>query len=387
MSTTKEISDNIVAQLEATFGPSMPKSFTRVLAKVLAGIFVILYKYCGFIALQMFVSTASMRPTEINGRTVIPLVEWGRLIGAGDPFAATPAVLLVRVTTEIIGTVLPVGSQLVFVSSGVTYLTIESTVLDEATKDILVIASSDPSGGGGAGTIGNLNVGATLSFANPLSGVARQASVVWQIETGANPETEAQYRARVVSRFQLRPQGGAYVDYKLWAESTPGVLRAYPYTSINPGQVDVYIESSTEPDGIPTTAQLTEALNAINYDSTGSASRRPVGALVSTLSIIRVPFTVEIDGLSVENEPAVRADIESALTKYFLDRTPFLVGLTLPPRLDRITQSAVSGIVDDVVSAVNGVFTEAKLYKSAVLTPIYTLGIGEKAKLAGVTYT
>lgn len=388
MTTTKEISDNLIVQLEATFGSSMPKSFSRVLAKVLAGVFIILYKYCGFIFLQLFVSTASMRPTEINGKTVTPLIEWGRLIGAGDPFPATQAELVVRVTAEILGTTLPAATQIVSVASGVTYITMQAVALDTTLTDIGVVAVSDQSGGGGAGTIGNLEPGAALSFANPLSGVARGVSVVSQAVTGTDAETDDQYRTRVISRFQLRPQGGAYVDYKLWAESTPGVLQAYPYTSSNPGQVNVYIESSTEPDGIPTTAQLEAALETIEYDnSTGLATRRPAGVLVNTLAIIRVPFSVEIVGLSVENPVTVKANIEAALNAYFLERSPYLVGLTLPPRLDRITESAVSGIVEDVVSLANGIFTEAKLYKSAVLTPIYTLGIGEKAKLTGVTYT
>lgn len=388
MTTTKEISDNLIVQLEATFGSSMPKSFSRVLAKVLAGVFIILYKYCGFIFLQLFVSTASMRPTEINGKTVTPLIEWGRLIGAGDPFPATQAELVVRVTAEILGTTLPAATQIVSVASGVTYITLQAVALDTTLTDIGVVAVSDQSGGGGAGTIGNLEPGAALSFANPLSGVARGVSVVSQAVTGTDAETDDQYRTRVISRFQLRPQGGAYVDYKLWAESTPGVLQAYPYTSSNPGQVNVYIESSTEPDGIPTTAQLAAALESIKYDnSTGLATRRPAGALVNTLAIIRVPFSVEIVGLSVENPVTVKANIEAALNAYFVERSPYLVGLTRPPRLDRITESAVSGIVEDVVSLANGIFTEAKLYKSAVLTPIYTLGIGEKAKLTGVTYT
>lgn len=388
MTTTKEISDNLIVQLEATFGSSMPKSFSRVLAKVLAGVFIILYKYCGFIFLQLFVSTASMRPTEINGKTVTPLIEWGRLIGAGDPFPATQAELVVRVTAEILGTTLPAATQIVSVASGVTYITMQAVTLDATLTDIGVVAVSDQSGRGGAGTIGNLEPGAALSFANPLSGVARGVSVVSQAVTGTDAETDDQYRTRVISRFQLRPQGGAYVDYKLWAESTPGVLQAYPYTSSNPGQVNVYIESSTEPDGIPTTAQLAAALESIKYDnSTGLATRRPAGALVNTIAIIRVPFSVEIVGLSVENPVTVKANIEAALNAYFVERSPYLVGLTLPPRLDRITESAVSGIVEDVVSLANGIFTEAKLYKSAVLTPIYTLGIGEKAKLTGVTYT
>ena len=386
--TTKEISESIVVQMEATFGSSTKKSFTRVIAKVLAGIFVILYKYGGFSFLQMFVSTASMKPTEVNGKTIVPLIEWGRLIGAGDPMAATQAELKVRVRVETLGAELPAASQLVHVASGVTYITTRGTILDSDLVDVDVVAVSDQNGTGGAGTIGNLPIGATLSFANPLSGVNRNASVVGEIITGVEAETEEQYRARVISRFQLRPQGGAYVDYKLWAEETAGVKQAYPYAADTPGQIEVYIESSSEPDGIPTEAQLQAALDSINYDdATGLATRRPVSALVNTFPITRAGFSVEIVGLSVENEPEIRAEISAALSVYFQNRSPFLVGLTLPPRKDRVTLSAVSGVVDDIVSLANGVFTDAILRKDGTITEIYTLGKGEKAKLTGVTYS
>lgn len=76
--TTKEISDNIVAQLEATLNqtiPLLPKAFIRVLAKALAGVFILLYKYAGFMLLQLFVRTASMGSTEVNGVSVTPLLE------------------------------------------------------------------------------------------------------------------------------------------------------------------------------------------------------------------------------------------------------------------------------------------------------------------------
>ena len=336
----------------------------------------------------MFVSTASMRPTVINGKTVVPLIEWGRLIGAGDPLAATQARLLIRVTAEAIGATLPNNTQFTYTPTSVVFMTTSSTVLDDLTTDVEVVAVSDPGDNGGAGTIGNLPAGAVLSLANPLSGVSRQAPVVSQIEAGTEAETDDQYRHRVTARFQLRPQGGAYADYKLWAEETPGVANAYPYTSEFPGQVKVYIESAIDPDGVPTTGLLQAALDSINYDnSTGMATRRPVGALVNTFPITRVGFDVEIQGLSVENEPDVRVSIEQALTKYFLDREPFLVGLSIPPRMDRITQAAVSGVVDDIVSLANGVFTDVVLRKGGVVTSTYTLGQGEKAKLSGVTYT
>jgi len=55
--TTKELSDNIIAQLEATLNqtiPLLPRAFNRVLAKALAAVFILLYKYGGFIFLQIF---------------------------------------------------------------------------------------------------------------------------------------------------------------------------------------------------------------------------------------------------------------------------------------------------------------------------------------------
>jgi hypothetical protein len=90
--TTAQVLQTITAQLEASFGQAIPifgKAFARVIAKVLAGVVVILYKYIGFIALQKFVRWASMEETLINGKQLRPLVEWGRLIGVGDPRAAT----------------------------------------------------------------------------------------------------------------------------------------------------------------------------------------------------------------------------------------------------------------------------------------------------------
>lgn len=133
--TTKEINENIIAQLEASLNqtiPLLPKSFLRVLSKALSGVFILLYKYAGFMFLQQFVRTASIEPTEINGQTVRPLIEWGRLVGVGDPVPATQAELLINITVNNQGGTLPSGSQLVGADNGVTYITIGSVALDES---------------------------------------------------------------------------------------------------------------------------------------------------------------------------------------------------------------------------------------------------------------
>lgn len=391
--TTKQISDNIIAQLEASLNqtiPLLPKSFLRVLAKALAGVFVLLYKYGGFMFLQIFVRTASASETTVNGQVVSPLTEWGRLIGVGDPAAATNAELQAEVTVEVQSGILPSNSQLVNTDNGVTYITLGAVTLDAPTKIVTVRASSDQAGGGGSGAIGNLDLGATLTFANPIANVSRNTTVVTQVVTGADGESIDAYRQRIINRFQKRPQGGAYADYEIWGEEPPGIINVYPYTSDCPGQVDVYVEatpeSSGDPDGIPTAAQLQEVLDSINLDQDDRATRRPANALANTFPITRTGFDIRVTGLLVDNLAQVQTAITTAIEEYFLDREPFIEGLSVLPRRDRITRSAVGGVVDDIVSASGGIFSSVIITQAGINIELYSLGIGEKAKAATVSF-
>lgn len=394
--TTKELSDNIVAQLEAAISqtiPLLPKAFNRVLAKALAGVFIILYKYGGYILLQMFVQSASAKDTTILGVTINPLKFWGRLIGVGDPVAATNAELTIDITVENQTGSLDSGSQLIGLTKGVTYITIGSVLLNAATVSATIRAVSDQAGGGGKGVIGNLDPGTTVSFANPLPNVARVATVTAQTVTGADAESTEAYRQRIIDRFQKRPQGGAYADYEQWGEEAAGIINVYPYTG-DPGEVDVYSEatpeSSGDPDGIPTAAQLQAVLDLINLDENGIATRRNANAFVNSYPITRTSFDVEVTGISgVSDLAKVQADVTTALEEYFLSVEPFIAGLSVPPRRDQITRTRVSAIVEDIVTAANGTFTSANFFTtgSPVALQEYFLGEGEKAKADSVVFT
>lgn len=393
--TTKEISDNIIAQLEASLNqtiPLLPKSFLRVLSKALAGVFVLLYKYGGRSHLNQWVQTASAQDTDILGVTINPLKFWGRLIGVGDPTPATNAELLIDIIVTNQTGSLPSGSQLVNAGNGVTYITIGSVLLDAATVQATIRAASDQTGGGGAGAIGNLDPGAEVSFANPLPNVARVATVDSQIVTGANEEDVEVYRQRVIDRFQKRPQGGAYADYELWGEEAAGIINVYPYTGA-PGQVDVYSEatvaSSGSPDGIPTTAQQEAVLNLINFDDNGIANRRNANAFVNSYPITRTGFNVTVTGIAgVSDLAEVQSDVTDAVTEYFLSVEPFIAGLSVPPRNDQLTRTRLSAIVEDIVTAAGGTFTSAifNLESTSIAQDVYVLGEGEKAKASSVNF-
>ncbi len=391
--TTKQINDNIISQLEATLNqsiPLLPKSFLRVLAKTMAGLFVILYKYIGFMFLQIFVVSASAEETTVNGVVFVPLIRWGRLIGVGDPAPATNAELLIDITVDNQVGTLPAQTQLINSDNGVTYLTLASILLNAPVVQVTIQAASDQSGGNGSGAIGNLDPGAIVTFANPLANVARDAVVVSQVVTGAEGEDIEVYRERIIDRFQNRPQGGALADYVIWGEEPAGILNVYPYTSDCPGQVDVFVEATVEssgnPDGIPTEAQLQEVLDSIELDENGLATRRPANALVNTFPIDRVAFDVVVSGLIVDNEAEVQQDIETAVEEYFLEREPFIAGLTVGLRLDRITDTGVGGVVDDIVTASGGIFANVVVFLGAAQVDLYTLQQGQKAKASSVTF-
>lgn len=394
--TTSQLSTNIVASISAAISqtvPLLPRSFVAVLAKALAAVLIILYKRADFVGLQWFVATASTGTTTFNGQQLSPLLEIGRQIGVGDPTPATQAEFIATITVQNQVGGLPAGTQVIG-ANGITYLLVGSVLLNAATVPGTFRAAGDQLGGDGSGVVGNLPIGSSLSFANPLASVSR-AVVITSINTvGADAENlDVDYRRRVLDRWQKRPQGGALADYEQWGETVPGIINVYPYTGAAPGEVDVYSEatvaSSGSADGVPTAPQLAAVLAAINYDDAGLASRRPAGAFVNSNAITRTHFTITVTGIANVADPvAVQADITAAMVSYFLAGEPFINGLTVPPRRDRLTRSGIIGAVEDIVTAANGTFTTAnfEVTGSGVPLELRTLGRGEKARALSVVF-
>lgn len=390
--TTAQVAANIIVQLEASISqtvPLLPKAFSRVLAKVFAGVYVTLYKYAGYSLLQQFVDKASMQETIVNGIALRPLVEWGRLIGVGDPLGATQAELeLAVVVLTQVGS-LPGGTQLLHAPTGVVYQTIAAVPLDAATVTVTARATSDQAGGDGSGTIGNLEPGAALQFASKPAAVAQNPVVTAVTVEGAEAELESIYRDRIKLRFRRRPQGGAYADYQQWGTTVEGVAAVYPYTGL-PGEVDVYVESVEDEDGIPSGALLDAVRDAIDFDPdefptpTGLANRRPANAAINVLPIIRTAFDVEIAGFEGGDAATVLAAMETGLDEFLRARAPFIVGLSSLPRLDRVTQGAVAGVVNEIAEANGASVTSVVLRRGGVIVTQYNLAHGELAKLGAV---
>jgi hypothetical protein len=393
--TIAEINDLIINQIEAQIGqtiPVLPKAFVRILAKVIAGMGIILYKVAGWIFLQLFVSTASFRPVTILGKTVIPLIEWGKLVGVGEPDNASSAVLEIDLTVLSFPNTLLSGTQFRSPITGTLYLTLQDYTLSSGSETIEVTAVS-------TGEIGNLDDGDNLQLVNDLGFIESEAIVSDMISEGVEAESEASYRQKVSDRFKLTPQGGALSDYRIWGNTVTGVAQIYPYTGDPASNVLVYVEADDPPytGRIPTSGLLIQVGEAIDFDDDGQATRRPVTAIIdpagdgsygNVLPITVKNFEVEITDLTLPSdvdENTVLSQIEAALDEYFLEREPYINGLSRPPAKNVVSLVNVTGIVDDIVNANNGSFLSATLTSETIVNPLYVLGEGELCKLNGFT--
>lgn len=400
--TTKDIYDLIINQMESEMGksvPILPKSFICMLAKVLAGTFMILYKVCDWIFLQMFVSTASFDEVTILNKRITPLVEWGRLIGVGDPSQATEAVIKAEVTiSDSLETEkeisIPSGTQFISSLNGLVYTTQKSYILKDEITNVELVCSEK-------GIQGNLSTGETLNLSNTLGYVKDLAVVKELVSSGKDRETEGDYRKRIISRFQFQPHGGSLSDYKQWALEVPGVKNAYVYTGEKPGHVLVYVlaDENIYPDRVPDKALLKKVGEAIDKDPiTGLATRKPITSIIdpkgdksyeNIKAVKVVEFDAEITEVKVEDLVDISKLIKNAIKDYYLEREPYLDGLSMPPSKDTINITKLTAIVDDILTAHNGTFTAAiNIINVSVdgkeisqIRPKYVLNLGEVAKL------
>lgn len=385
--TAKEIADAIISQMESALSTTVPlyqKAFLRILAKVLGGLWALLYQFAGFAILQLFVRTASNKPVIINGQEITPLKEHAAAVGLyqGTGQAAEHTV---TVTVLAQGGTLQSGTKIVNTATEILYQVVGGVLLDAATV-VATIRALD------VGEAANVEADQVLSFVSAIAACEKDVVVIARTVEGVDVETTEAFRQRVMDRYAAHPQGGAYADYRDWGQSVTGVLRVYPYSGgtiagSGAGEIDVYVESSTDVDGIPTQALLDDVADAINLDEDGIATRRPINDYVNVLAITRLEFDITVGALAVPDEPAAQAAIEDALTAYFLAREPWITGLSVLPRTDIVTVAEIGGVVGRVLASLGGYTTGVTLFYEGASIDIYTLQEGEKAKLGAISWS
>lgn len=388
--TVEDINELIVTGLESELSTTfrlLPKSFIRVLAKVFSGVFITLYKQQAWIFLQLFVDTATFEEIEVLGKRLRPLVLWGELVGVGAPGEATQWAGTTIVTVTSIDTYLPKGTQLKNAATGKIYITTEAKLLSNASETVSVKCTE-------AGTAGNLSSGDILVTVSPLSMIDRNCTVASTTIEATDSENEDTYRNRVRNRWRVQPQGGSLADYRKWAGEVDGVLNTYIYKDDDTASgvlIYVAVDTSVSSNRIPSSAKLIEVGEACTYDPSTGEARKPIGAVIdptgngsySNVKAVTVKsFDVYITGYSEDELDEFKSSCKSNLKEYFLEREPYVRGLSIDNnRSDRVSNSNIVGIVNDIAESYSGYFSGITLKKDNSEISSYSLGRGELAVL------
>lgn len=383
--TAKQISDQFVAIFEAQLNqtiPLLPKAFNRVIAKGLGLVFVVLFQFADFVAAQMYVRLASDKPVTIGGVEIVPLDEWGRIIGltrgTGQRTEGAANVTVLSQTGSI-----PAGAQLLDSNTQQIYTTIGETLLDASVVEISIRGFE-------YSTSATLYDGQVLSFVSAPPEIEKNTVVTGVTKQGADPEDTESWRQRQLEWWASRPQGGAYADYRLWGNEVDGTENIIPFSggtlpNSREGDVDIYVEASDTVDGIAPDALLEAVYENIEKTAaSGLADRRPVNCYVNVASIYRREFPVTVTGLNVPDTESTESQIVDGLTNYFLSRENFIDGLSLLPKSDTVSDGEVTGICARIASANGGTVESATLNLGV---PVYILLEGQKAKSGAVTFS
>jgi uncharacterized phage protein gp47/JayE len=389
--TIAEIRDLLASAFQQEFNGVLrilPRSFIKIFATVIAGIFIVLYKMIGWVFLQLYPETAYWKEVSILGFKIRPLVKWGVLWGVGLPRQGTQwkGKILAEVVDQ--NTLLKAGTQLKSNLTGKIYLTDSLAALEDETAVIGIICND-------TGTAGSLAVGDILNFVSPLGNVKKAALVTEITADGTDAETEGDYRYRVVNRYRMQPQGGALADYRMWASEVAGVLNTYPYNDADsPAGVILYVSGNPAvfPDRIPSAALLVQVGDACTYNpETGKATRKPVTAIldpdndrtygnIHPVSII--DFDIYISGFSGILASDFAGIVRPAIEDYFLGREPYIRGLSDDNyKINTVSRNNISSTVDQIALSVKSEFETVSMTQEENQEAAYTLGRGELARL------
>ncbi|HKE81623.1 MAG TPA: baseplate J/gp47 family protein [Solirubrobacteraceae bacterium] len=267
------------------------QSNLSVIADVLAGLSTLHYGYQEWLSRQLFPDTAETAFLE----------RWASIWGlARRP--ATAAVGAIAVTGTP-GAVVPAGAEFQRLDR-IRYRALDGATLEvDGTASVAVEATT-------AGSITDALAGTTVTTVTALAGVVAQATIAAPgMAGGADLETDAQLRTRLLARIQTPPMGGAASDYVDWTLEVPGVTRVWVAPQEQgPGTVVVRfaMDDPAHPNGIPTAADV--ALVQAHLDEV-----RPVTAQVIVVAPIPHPIDITIATLTPDT-PAVRTAVLAELT-------------------------------------------------------------------------
>jgi len=299
--TLSEIIDRITSDFQTRITGAtslLRRSVLRVVARVNAGAFHLLYEYLDYQARQLFAQTADEAGLEAIAS------EYGITRNAAIQAVGSGAV------TGTTGVTIPAGSQLTSTNDQ-AYETDEDVTIAAGVGTVEFTATV-------AGADGNDDAAITLTFVSPIAGISTTLTVDADgIYNGTDEETDDSLRARVLLRKRLPPHGGADFDYETWALEVSGVTRSWSFPQyMGVGTIGLAFVRDDDDSIIPNESQLaTVRAYIVEHEDpeTGMIIGCPVtaepGLIMITLEQQSVDFSISI----YPNSAPVRVAVEDAL--------------------------------------------------------------------------
>lgn len=211
-STAAQLQDqalsDIAAQLPGT-DPLLPRSNLNIIGRLLGEGFNGAYGYLDYIAQQGTPFTATGEALE----------GWAGLKGVVRKAASPATGSATSLGSSTPATDVPAGAQLVR-GDGVTYqTTADVTVSGGGTATVQLVCVTP-------GADGSLTTGQALALSIAIPGVSSSWTAT-AAAVGADVETDASLRTRMLEVYANPPQGGAKADYVDWSLQVAGVTRAW----------------------------------------------------------------------------------------------------------------------------------------------------------------
>lgn len=302
---------------------ALKNNFVTVVAKVLAGISHEFELRMGYLARQMFLTSATGKFLELHCSDV------------GIFRKPASAAAGIASGTAAVSTAYPAGIR--FVSGNVTY--VSTAAANSGADGSLVLSIKAET----KGSHTNRDGGGLLSLADP--GLYPDLSTMFEVNAdglggGADIETNDSLKARGLQRKRNPPGAGTLSDYEREVRAVSGVKQAWAFRGQNPGDVFVYFLFEGRPGYIPEPSDVTVVQAAIDAKrlirSDASEAVAPTAHSVD----------VTISGLSPDNEE-IRAAIEAAIADIYLTKCrPGIAGNTFTLSRSWIGE-AISGVTGE----------------------------------------
>lgn len=276
------------------------RSVLGVLSFVFASLSWAMFQFLAYVARQRLPDTADDDQLD----------RFGSLHGVIRAAPATASGTVTAAGAE--NSPIPAGTALQ-TAANVAYVTTADARIVGRTATLSVQASTPGSGG-------NQAVGTTLSFIAPVAGVNMATSVV-AITGGLDREDDDSYRGRIIDHLRNPPQGGTLDDYVAWAQSVPGVTRAWSRTNyVGAGTVGVFFLFDNRDNIFPTADDLAGMQALLNGKAPSTDIVYAVAPIANPMNV-----TVKLNPSNAAIQAAVAAELADLIQREAAPGMPILL--------------------------------------------------------------